>query len=60
MYYVNDTCGTIDINLTHTCTDAQNPGGPAGPGQEFDNCKVLHETLQLSWRVDNSTMYDVR
>ena len=22
---------------------------------EFDNCKVLHDTLQLSWKVDSSS-----
>ena len=22
-------------------------------GPEFDNCKVLDDTFQLSWRVDN-------
>ena len=41
----------------HTCTHThmltQDPGLPAGVGQDFDNCKVLDETLQLSWRVDN-------
>ena len=25
------------------------------PPPEFDNCIPLHETLQLSWRVDNDT-----
>ena len=31
---------------------SKNPGGP-GTAPQFDNCKVLHDTLQLSWRVDN-------
>ena len=31
----------------------KNPGGPGNTGPEFDNCKVLDNTLQLSWRVDN-------
>ena len=41
--------------LPHMLTHAhmQDPGLPAGVGQDFDNCKVLDETLQLSWRVDN-------
>ena len=39
--------------LTHAHTYTQDPGLPAGVGQDFDNCKVLDETLQLSWRVDN-------
>lgn len=30
----------------------QNPGGPPGTGPEFNNCKALHSTLQLSWRLD--------
>ena len=34
----------------------QNPGTPIVPsGPEFDNCKVLDDTLQLSWRVDIDT-----
>ena len=41
-------------NVTHTHTHTQNPGGPPGSGPEFNNCKVLHNTLQLSWRVDNT------
>ena len=26
--------------------------GPSS-GPEFDNCEVLHDTLQLSWKVDS-------
>ena len=40
---------------THICMHThthKNPGGPPGTGPEFNNCKVLHSTLQLSWRVD--------
>ena len=33
-------------------SDLQNPGGPLG-GPEFENCKVLDETLKLFWTVDN-------
>ena len=31
----------------------QDPGGPVVTGPDFDNCKVLDDTLQLSWRVDD-------
>ena len=44
------------MRIIHTSsfTYIQNPGGPAGTGPEFDNCMVLDDTLQLSWRVDNA------
>ena len=47
----------INLIIIHTRSltyNIQNPGGPAGTGPEFDNCMVLDNTLQLSWRVDNS------
>ena len=35
------------------CNILQTPTVITPPPPEFDNCIPLHETLQLSWRVDN-------
>ena len=41
------------ITIRQSCV--QNPGTPIVPaGPEFDNCEVLDDTFQLSWRVDNN------
>ena len=42
----------VGINSLSLSLSLQVEGGPADTGPEFDNCKVLHDTLQLSWRVD--------
>ena len=35
------------------CTICNILQAPSPPPPEFDNCIPLHETLQLSWRVNN-------
>ena len=48
---------TFDVigNVQHLYLFAQ--GGATEPPivPEFNNCEVLHDTLQLSWKVDNSS-----
>ena len=51
---VDHTCMYNIISVPPLSLSTQVEGGPPDTGPEFDNCKVLHDTLQLSWRVETN------